>query len=64
MFVIGIGGELSERASGTTDAPPDYDDWSTPNEEGYNGLNGDLVTVESGTRQSAFETIEYGYPRR
>ena len=21
----------------------DYDDWSTPNEEGYNGLNGDLL---------------------
>ena len=22
---------------------PDYDDWTTPNEDGYNGLNGDLL---------------------
>jgi len=22
---------------------PDYDDWSTKNEDGYNGLNGDLL---------------------
>ena len=42
VFIIGIGGELSD---GTLHdgRSPDYDDWSTPTENGYKGLNGDLI---------------------
>jgi aspartate--ammonia ligase len=42
IFIIGIGGKLSngEKHDGRA---PDYDDWSTPNEDGYSGLNGDIV---------------------
>ncbi len=42
VFVIGIGGELSNGEPHDGRAA-DYDDWSTPNEDGYNGLNGDLL---------------------
>ena len=42
VFVIGIGGKLSDgRAHDGRSA--DYDDWSTVNEDGYEGLNGDLL---------------------
>jgi aspartate--ammonia ligase len=42
IFLIGIGGVLSngERHDGRA---PDYDDWSTPNEDGFLGLNGDII---------------------
>ena len=42
VFVIGIGGRLSngERHDGRA---ADYDDWSTPNSDGRNGLNGDIL---------------------
>jgi aspartate--ammonia ligase len=42
VFLIGIGGKLSngEKHDGRA---PDYDDWSTPNEDGYLGLNGDII---------------------
>ena len=42
VFVIGIGGELpgGEIHDGRA---PDYDDWSTPNDAGYKGLNGDIL---------------------
>jgi len=42
VFIIGIGAELSngEKHDGRA---PDYDDWSTANEEGYIGLNGDII---------------------
>ena len=42
IFLIGIGGKLSngEKHDGRA---PDYDDWSTPNEDGYRGLNGDII---------------------
>jgi aspartate--ammonia ligase len=42
VFIMGIGGKLSngEKHDGRA---PDYDDWSTPNEEGYFGLNGDII---------------------
>ena len=41
-FVIGIGSKLSngQRHDGRA---PDYDDWSTPNELGTLGLNGDIL---------------------
>ena len=42
VFVIGIGGELSDGKEHDGRAP-DYDDWSTPNGDGYKGLNGDIL---------------------
>jgi len=42
IFLIGIGGKLSNGEAHDGRAP-DYDDWSTPNEDGYIGLNGDIV---------------------
>ena len=42
VFIIGIGGELSngEKHDGRA---PDYDDWSTVAENGLAGLNGDIL---------------------
>ena len=42
VFIIGIGNELGDGEPHDLRAP-DYDDWSTPNEEGFTGLNGDLL---------------------
>jgi aspartate--ammonia ligase len=42
VFIIGIGGNLTNNEPHDGRAP-DYDDWSSENEEGYKGLNGDLV---------------------
>lgn len=42
VFIIGIGGTLSD-GSQHDDRAPDYDDWSTTNEAGFSGLNGDLL---------------------
>jgi len=42
VFIIGIGGNLSNGEPHDGRAP-DYDDWTTRSENGYNGLNGDLV---------------------
>ncbi len=42
VFVIGIGGLLSNGQS-HDGRSPDYDDWSSKNEEGYYGLNGDIL---------------------
>lgn len=42
VFIIGIGANLSNGQPHDFRAP-DYDDWSTMNEEGYKGLNGDLL---------------------
>ena len=42
VFIIGIGGELSDGKPHDGRAP-DYDDYSTPNADGFNGLNGDLL---------------------
>ncbi len=42
VFIIGIGGKLSDGKEHDLRAP-DYDDWSSPNEDGFNGLNGDLL---------------------
>ena len=42
VFIIGIGGPLGDGKPHDLRAP-DYDDWSTPNEDGFNGLNGDLL---------------------
>jgi aspartate--ammonia ligase len=42
VFVAGIGHALSDGTPHDGRAP-DYDDWSTPNEDGYRGLNGDIL---------------------
>lgn len=42
VFIIGIGNKLSNGEPHDGRAP-DYDDWITPNSDGYVGLNGDMV---------------------
>ncbi|MCQ2126221.1 MAG: aspartate--ammonia ligase [Bacteroidaceae bacterium] len=42
VFIMGIGARLSDGQPHDLRAP-DYDDWSTPNEDGFIGLNGDLL---------------------
>lgn len=46
IFLIGIGGALSDGKPHDGRAP-DYDDWSTPNSDGYQGLNGDIIFYDS-----------------
>ena len=58
VFVIGIGGELSDGAIHDGRAP-DYDDWSTPTGTGYQGLNGDIV-VYNRVLDSAYELSSMG----
>jgi len=40
-FIFGIGAKLSD-GNKHDERAPDYDDWTTPNEDGFLGLNGDL----------------------
>lgn len=42
VFLIGIGQRLSDGTRHDGRAP-DYDDWTTPNSDGYLGLNGDII---------------------
>ena len=42
VFIIGIGSELTNGEPHDGRAP-DYDDWTTPTENGYKGLNGDIL---------------------
>ena len=42
VFIIGIGGKLSNGEKHDYRAP-DYDDWVTANEDGFLGLNGDVL---------------------
>lgn len=42
VFIMGIGGKLGDGKEHDLRAP-DYDDWTTENEEGFAGLNGDLL---------------------
>ena len=42
VFLIGIGQQLSNGTRHDGRAP-DYDDWTTPNSDGYLGLNGDII---------------------
>lgn len=42
VFIYGIGGALSDGKPHDLRAP-DYDDWTTPNDDGYKGLNGDIL---------------------
>ena len=58
IFLIGIGGKLSDGKAHDGRAP-DYDDWTTESENGYKGLNGDILVwnEELGT---AFELSSMG----
>ncbi len=58
VFIIGIGGKLSNGEPHDSRAA-DYDDWSTVNSDGYNGLNGDLL-LWNPILQSAFEISSMG----
>ena len=42
VFIMGIGGKLGDGEVHDGRAP-DYDDWSTPNSDGFKGLNGDIL---------------------
>lgn len=58
VFIIGIGCKLSDGKKHDGRAP-DYDDWSTPTEGGYKGLNGDII-VWNPVLESAFELSSMG----
>ena len=58
VFVIGIGNPLSNGVFHDGRAA-DYDDWSTPNDEGYFGLNGDIL-LWNPVLESAFEVSSMG----
>ncbi len=57
-FIFGIGGKLSDGKK-HDDRAPDYDDWTTPNEDGFLGLNGDLF-VWNDVLGSALELSSMG----
>ncbi len=58
VFLIGIGGELADGKPHDGRAP-DYDDWTSPSEAGYKGLNGDIL-VWNEVLGSAFEISSMG----
>lgn len=58
VFIVGIGGKLSNGEPHDGRAA-DYDDWSTVNEDGYEGLNGDIL-LWNPILQSAFEVSSMG----
>lgn len=58
VFIIGIGGVLSDGSIHDGRAA-DYDDWSTPNADGYKGLNGDIL-LWNNVLDSAFEVSSMG----
>lgn len=58
VFITGIGNKLSNGEPHDGRAP-DYDDWSSVNEEGYYGLNGDIIFWNPALG-SAFEISSMG----
>ncbi|RDX38186.1 aspartate--ammonia ligase [Kangiella sp. HD9-110m-PIT-SAG07] len=58
IFLIGIGGELSDGSIHDGRAP-DYDDWSTPTVDNYYGLNGDIL-VWNPVLEDSFELSSMG----
>lgn len=58
VFIIGIGGVLSDGLPHDGRAA-DYDDWTTRNDDGYYGLNGDLL-LWNPVLESAFEISSMG----
>lgn len=58
IFIIGIGATMADGKKHDGRAP-DYDDWITPNENGYKGLNGDIILFHPILKQ-AFEISSMG----
>ena len=58
VFLIGIGGDL-ESGTPHDGRASDYDDWSTPTEKGFKGLNGDIL-VWHPVLETAFELSSMG----
>ncbi|EKM0532614.1 aspartate--ammonia ligase [Cronobacter turicensis] len=58
VFLIGIGGKLADGKRHDVRAP-DYDDWTTPTESGFAGLNGDIL-VWNPLLEDAFEISSMG----
>ncbi len=58
VFVIGIGGCLTD-GNPHDGRAADYDDWTTMNEDGYHGLNGDLL-LWNPVLENAFEVSSMG----
>lgn len=58
IFVIGIGMPLTDGVTHGGRAP-DYDDWSTPNSDGFFGLNGDIIVWDS-IRNDSLELSSMG----
>lgn len=58
VFLMGIGCKLSSGEPHDGRAA-DYDDWSTPNSDGFNGLNGDIL-LWNPILESAFEVSSMG----
>ncbi|EOI3505062.1 aspartate--ammonia ligase [Cronobacter dublinensis] len=58
VFLIGIGGKLGDGKRHDVRAP-DYDDWTTPTEDGFAGLNGDIL-VWNPLLEDAFEISSMG----
>lgn len=58
VFLIGIGGKLADGKRHDARAP-DYDDWTTPSDGGFAGLNGDIL-VWNPILEDAFELSSMG----
>ncbi|MCI0495882.1 aspartate--ammonia ligase [candidate division KSB1 bacterium] len=58
VFIIGIGANLKS-GSPHDGRAPDYDDWSTPTQHGFKGLNGDII-VYNPVLDFAFELSSMG----
>ncbi len=58
IFLIGIGGELGHGEPHDGRAP-DYDDWCSTNQDGFKGLNGDLI-VWNPVLKNSFELSSMG----
>ncbi|MBQ2820534.1 MAG: aspartate--ammonia ligase [Thermoguttaceae bacterium] len=58
IFVLGIGGKLKD-GSVHDGRAPDYDDWTTPRQDGGLGLNGDIL-VWNPVLKRAFELSSMG----
>jgi aspartate--ammonia ligase len=58
VFLMGIGGELSHGEIHDGRAP-DYDDWSSLNEDGHRGLNGDIL-LWNPVLETSFEVSSMG----
>ncbi len=58
VFIMGIGADLSDGKPHDGRAP-DYDDWTTPSDGGYRGLNGDII-VWNPVLKKAYEISSMG----